>query len=70
MTEFTDEQREFQAMVRDFARTRLAPQALQRAHDAEYPWEAAQEMAEVPAGPLDWRLGQVATEQGVVRCSV
>ncbi|SDD70979.1 5-formyltetrahydrofolate cyclo-ligase [Belnapia rosea] len=31
---------------------------------------AAQEMAEVPAGPLDWRLAQVATEQGVVRCSV
>lgn len=31
---------------------------------------AAQEVAEVPAGPLDWRLAQVATDQGVVRCSV
>ncbi|WP_043340792.1 5-formyltetrahydrofolate cyclo-ligase [Belnapia moabensis] len=31
---------------------------------------AAQEMAEVPAGPEDWRLAMVATEQGVVRCEV
>jgi 5-formyltetrahydrofolate cyclo-ligase len=29
---------------------------------------AAQEAAEVPAGPLDIRLRQVATEQGVIEC--
>jgi 5-formyltetrahydrofolate cyclo-ligase len=29
---------------------------------------AAQEAAEVPAGPLDIRLRQVATEQGVMTC--
>ena len=29
---------------------------------------AAQEAAEVPAGPLDFRLRQVATEQGVIAC--
>ncbi|RYI99461.1 MAG: 5-formyltetrahydrofolate cyclo-ligase, partial [Acetobacteraceae bacterium] len=29
---------------------------------------AAQEAAEVPAGPLDFRLRQVATEQGVITC--
>ncbi|WP_052214735.1 5-formyltetrahydrofolate cyclo-ligase [Belnapia sp. F-4-1] len=31
---------------------------------------AAQEMAEVPAGPEDWRLPMVATEAGMVRCGV
>ncbi|MBL6077424.1 5-formyltetrahydrofolate cyclo-ligase [Belnapia sp. T18] len=31
---------------------------------------AAQEVAEVPAGPEDWRLPMVATETGVVRCGV
>jgi 5-formyltetrahydrofolate cyclo-ligase len=31
---------------------------------------AAQEVAEVPAGPEDWRLAMVATEAGVVRCEV
>lgn len=29
---------------------------------------AAQEIPEVPAGPLDWRLAGVATESGVIRC--
>jgi 5-formyltetrahydrofolate cyclo-ligase len=29
---------------------------------------AAQEMPEVPAGPLDWRLARVATESGVIAC--
>ncbi len=29
---------------------------------------AVQEMAEVPAGPEDWRLPMVATEAGVVQC--
>ena len=28
---------------------------------------AAQEMAEVPAGPEDWRLDAIATEAGVIR---
>jgi alkylation response protein AidB-like acyl-CoA dehydrogenase len=39
------EQREFAESVRRFARERLAPGALQRAHGAGYPWETAQEIA-------------------------
>ncbi|WP_149538224.1 5-formyltetrahydrofolate cyclo-ligase [Siccirubricoccus phaeus] len=29
---------------------------------------AAQEVAEVPAGPLDWRLPFILTEAGLIRC--
>jgi alkylation response protein AidB-like acyl-CoA dehydrogenase len=39
------EQRAFAESVRRFARERLAPGALERAHGATYPWETAQQIA-------------------------
>ena len=44
--DLTDEQQEFAASVRDFARARLAPDALRRAHEPGYAWDAAKLLAE------------------------
>ena len=45
--ELTSEQRTFQDSVLRFARERLADGALERAHQIEYPWDVARDMAEV-----------------------
>ncbi len=44
--ELTPEQQTFQGSVLRFARERLAAGALERAHDPEYPWDVARQMAE------------------------
>jgi hypothetical protein len=63
MTEhLTEEQLELQEMVRDFARTVLAPGALERAHQTEYPWAEAQEMAKL--GLLGLTIPEEAGGQG------
>src|SRR5262245_28826469 len=41
----TDDQLAFRDSVTAFARDRLAPGALDRAHRAEYPWDVAQALA-------------------------
>ncbi len=43
--ELNEEQRAFAEAVRRFARQELAPGALERAHSAKYPWDAAQKIA-------------------------
>ncbi|MGE0387758.1 MAG: acyl-CoA dehydrogenase family protein [Gammaproteobacteria bacterium] len=43
--ELSEEQRAFADSVRRFGADRLAPGALARAHDPNYPWETAQEIA-------------------------
>ncbi|MDT7787188.1 MAG: hypothetical protein QOF58_5607 [Pseudonocardiales bacterium] len=43
--QLSEEQTDFRDSVEDFARTKLAPGALARAHSAEYPWEAARQLA-------------------------
>jgi alkylation response protein AidB-like acyl-CoA dehydrogenase len=44
--ELSEEHQAFAESVRRFAQDRLAPGALQRAHSAQYPWDAAQMLAE------------------------
>jgi alkylation response protein AidB-like acyl-CoA dehydrogenase len=44
--ELTEEQRAFADSVRRFAREKLAPDALKRAHDPSHPWETARMLAE------------------------
>jgi alkylation response protein AidB-like acyl-CoA dehydrogenase len=43
--EFDEETATFANAVRRFAKDRLAPGALERAHDPAYPWDVAQEIA-------------------------
>ena len=43
----TEEQRAFAETVRRFARDKLAAGALQRAHQAAYPWDIARQLADV-----------------------
>jgi alkylation response protein AidB-like acyl-CoA dehydrogenase len=43
--EFDEETATFANAVRRFAKDRLAPGALERAHDPSYPWDVAQEIA-------------------------
>jgi alkylation response protein AidB-like acyl-CoA dehydrogenase len=43
--EFDEDTATFGNAVRRFAKDRLAPGALERAHDPSYPWDAAQEIA-------------------------
>ena len=44
--ELSPEQQTFQDAVLRFARDRLAAGALERAHDPDYPWDVARQMAE------------------------
>lgn len=44
--EFSSEVQELTDIVRRFAKDRLAPSALERAHDPEYPWDVARQMGE------------------------
>lgn len=44
--ELSEEHQAFAESVRRFAQDRLAPGALQRAHSAQYPWDAARMLAE------------------------
>ncbi len=44
--ELSEEHRAFADSVRRFARDRLAPGALERAHSPHYPWEVARQLAE------------------------
>lgn len=60
--ELTDDQLAFQEMVRGFARTKLAPGALARAHSSEFPWAEARQMA--AAGLLGITLPEAMGGQG------
>lgn len=44
--QLSEEQQAFADSVRRFARAKLAPKALERAHSPKYPWDAAQMIAE------------------------
>lgn len=58
----TEEQRMFVDAVRAFAHGELAPGALARAHDSDYPWEVARKMAD--QGLLGIALPEVDGGQG------
>ena len=47
MTALTEEQQALQGVVRSYARTKLAPDYLERARVAEFPWDVHRQLGEL-----------------------